>query len=217
MMGWNSHRRKLCSARPLRLAFYLWLFNLGSLHGVIYFIRWQQKKLRNYALEILNAKSKFKASTPYVSEALQNANDAYQIYALHTKTLRGKFLSFIPGTHAFKTRLNCANKIKLATAALKNAEERIDAAAKKWLAEFDKIETPAPATAPVTAPHPIPAPAPQTKSATNQQESTKLSNNRHTFWISSNKKDKKQEYAEDNNLEPPIKCKPNLTLTRREE
>jgi hypothetical protein len=100
---------------------------------MIFFVREQQKQLQNHAFEVSKRKKAFenqaqvKLHTPDVKAALDNANHAYGCYLISTKSIFGKFLSFIPGRSAFEKRIACINRIAEAENLLREVDKKIKA------------------------------------------------------------------------------------------
>lgn len=93
---------------------------------MIFFIRYQQNKLRDLTQVIAKEKVSNNLSTSAdVKLAIQDANQAYGIYLLQTRSMTGKILSFIPGTNAFFSRLQCSRRIKIANSQLHCVQKEI--------------------------------------------------------------------------------------------
>lgn len=93
---------------------------------MLFFIRKNQEKLKIIIAEVGNAKKEHNTkSPPSVRAAIENLNFAYNHYCLASTNKFGKFLSFIPGTSAFATRLTYHKRSKEALSALRDFQKTI--------------------------------------------------------------------------------------------
>jgi hypothetical protein len=95
-----------------------------------FFIKKQQEKLQQYSKFVANKKLTCEQSTTVIGvrTALENANHAYSVYLLNTRSSFGGFLSIIPGTSAFQSRLIAGRHISIAFEMLKKQDALIKVA-----------------------------------------------------------------------------------------